>query len=199
MTRPALWKSIAASIRLQQSMGKSVWLVAHFLETFTDAQSMLEEHGLDYFVETEPVTIDWFRDHANAAGDQVRLLLADLAEPLVLDPESPFESELRVAMMVVERHPFGPRDDLVVEFASSLPAKVELGYFLALDDVLVQTMVPPQMIDLLKAMGLQEHDLISSSMVTKRLQKLIERTSRETKEDRVAESATDWFAMQNDG
>ena len=197
MTRKALWNSIAQSIQLQQSMGKSVWLVAHFLETFTDCQEMLEQNGIDYFVETEPISESWFRDHEKSAGSHVRLLLADLAKPLAVDPEQIEEPLLRIAMMVVERHPFGPTDELLVDFAGSLPAKVEIGYFLSLNDELVKRMVPSQMIDLMKAMGLQEQDLISSAMVTKRLKKLIERESRSGKPEVIAESAAQWFEMQD--
>lgn len=197
LTRTALWNSIAQSIQLQQSMGKSVWLVSHFLDTFTDCQEMLERSGIDYFVETDPVTESWFRDHKESAGSHVRLLLADLAKPLVVDAEEFEGPQLRIAMMVVERHPFGPTDDLLVEFAGSLPAKVEIGYFLSLNDELVKRMVPPQMVDLMKALGLQEQDLISSAMVTKRLKKLIERESQVGIPETVAESAAQWFEMQD--
>ena len=198
MTRDALWKSIAHSIKLQQSMGKSVWVIAHFLESFSDCQTMLEQHGIDYFVETEGVSESWFDDHSESAGTHVRLLLADLAKPIVIDPEAePDASRLKIAMMVVERHPFGLRDDAIAAFADSLPAKVELGYFLALDDELITRMVPVQMIDLMKAMGLQEHDLISSSMVTRRLQKLIERTSAKTQDGPTTSSAAEWFEREN--
>ena len=197
LTRVALWNSIAESIQLQQSMGKSVWLVAHFLETFTDCQEMLEQNEIDYAVETQSVSASWFRDHGNAAESQVRLLLADLAEPLVFDPEESEVPSLRIAMMVVERHPFGPKDDLLVEFSRSLPAKVEIGYFLSLDDELVKRMVPPQMIDLMKALGLRAHDLVSSAMVTRRLKKLIERGSSHADPELDAESAAQWFDLQD--
>jgi len=201
LSRDALWNSIAKTIQLQQSMGKSVWLVAHFLDTFTDCQEMLEQNEIDYIVETETVSESWFETHSQSADTHVRLLLADLAEPLVTDPDTATEqadiSSLRIAMMVVERHPFGPNDDVIVKFAESLPAKVEIGYFLSLDDEIVKQMVPTQMIDLLKAMGLQEQDLISSSMVTKRLKKLIVRGSRDDQQGGAFDSAKEWFALQN--
>lgn len=202
LTRTALWNSIAKSIQLQQSLNKSVWVIAHFLDTFTDCQEMLESGGIDYIVETEQVSEQWFHEHSKSAGHHVRLMLADMTKPILFDPKQHEGSSLRIAMMAVERHPFGPKDDSLAEFASSLPAKVELGYFLSLDDEIVKRMVPPQMIDLLKAMGLQEQDLISSSMVTKRLKKLIERGSRDGVPDVGAESASQWFELQdgrNDG
>jgi len=178
-------------------MQKSVFLVAHFAETFSDCQTMLEDNEIDYFIETESITKSWVQDHSNAAGNHVHLLIADLAKPLVIDPDEPNLSSVELAMMIVERHPFGPRDDRVIEFANSLPAKVEVGYFLALEDMLVQRMVPTQMIDLLKAMGLQDRDLISSSMVTSRLRKLIQRSEKDGQPFEDAESAEQWFEMHD--
>ena len=58
-------------------------------------------------------------------------------------------------------------------------------------------MVPTQMIDLLRAMGLQDRDLISSSMVTNRLQKLIRRSESDDQLSLDAESAEQWFALQD--
>lgn len=178
-------------------MGKSVWLVAHFPETFSDCQTMLEDNEIEYFVESESITESWFHDQAKATERNVHLLFAELAKPLLIDLEQPVASVGRIAMMVVERHPFGPCDDRLIGFANSLPAKVEVGYFLALEDELVQRMVPTQMIDLLRAMGLQDRDLISSSMVTNRLQKLIRRSESDDQLSLDAESAEQWFALQD--
>ena len=194
MTRERLWDSIAGSIRLQQSMGKSVWLLAHFPETYLACQAMLEQHEIDYFVETDGVSTSWFFERS-AAGAHVRLLLGDLIKPIEFEDDVEV-CDLKIAMMAVERHPYEPVDDRLLAFASSLPAKVEVGYFLAIDDELVKRLVPDQLIDLLKAMGLQDHDLITSSLVTRRLKKLIGRMSETAQAVEGAESALAWFETQ---
>ena len=196
LSRAALWNSIAESIRLQQSMGKSVWLVAHFLDTFSDCQTMLEQHGIDYFLATAPISSDWFDDHAMDPGNHVHLLLTDLAQPLRSDPESEVIVPYRIAMMVAERHPCGRKDEQLAEFALSLPAKVEIGYYLAMEDELVKRLIPEHLIELLKTMGLQEHDLISSSMVTKRLRRFLDKRTTMTDIAVDAESAKQWFELQ---
>ena len=195
MTRKSLWGSIAKSILLQQSMGKAVWLVVHFPETYIACQEMLESHEIDYCVETEAVSESWFLERASIASPHVRLLLGDLIFPLEFE-EDEIVGDAKVAMMVVERHPYKPMDDRIAEFATSLPTKVEVGYFLGLDDELVTRLVPQQMIDLLKAMGLNDQELITSSLVTRRLTKLIERTSGTARPANGAESAAAWFHMQ---
>ena len=201
LTRVALWNSIAASIRLQQSLGKAVWLVAHFQDTFSDCQTMLEQHGLEYLIESDPLTEDWFREHADDAGSRVHLLLADLATPLpdmsqTGDEDVQVRVSYRIAMLVAERHPFGPRDEELVQFAISLPARVEIGYYLAMEDELVKRTVPPQIVELMKTMGLQDQDLISRSMVTKRLRRFIRKGSQASDVAGDAESATQWYSMQ---
>ena len=197
LTRKALWHSIAKSIKLQQSEGKSIWLVAHFHETFTECQSMLESNGIDYIVETVPVSPSWFETHARNAGHLVHLWLADLATPILrTENDDLTELPFRIAMMVAERHPFGPRDEKLIACARSLPATVEVGYFLAMEDELVKRLIPDQLIELMKTMGLQEQDLISSSIITKRLQKFIRRGSETADVAGDAESAKQWYEMQ---
>ncbi len=198
LSRAALWNSIAESIRIQQSAGKSVWLVAHFLDTFSDCQTMLEQHGIDYFIETEPVGPQWFVNHGNDPGKLVHLLLADLAKPFFSATEQEVEivAPYRIAMMVAERHPYGPKDERLIEFALSLPAKVEVGYYLAMEDELVNRLIPDHLIELLKTMGLQEQDLISSAMVTKRLRRFLRKGAKSTDIAGDAESAEQWFDLQ---
>lgn len=196
MTRESLWNSIAKSIRLQQSMGKTVWLVVHFPDTYVACQEMLEANDIDYCVETETVSQSWYLERASIAGPHVSLLLGDLIAPLGFE-DGEIVGDAKVAVMVVERHPYKPMDDQLRDFANSLPAaKVEVGYFLGLDDEIVTRLVPRQMIDLLKAMGLNDQELITSSLVTRRLTKLIERTSKTAKRVEGAESAADWFQSQ---
>ncbi len=168
----------------------------HFQDTFSDCQTMLEQHGIEYFIETEPMSETWFRDHSDDAGKLVHLLLADLTAPFVADPESEIQVPYRVAMMVAERHPYGPKDEQLLNFAASLPAKVEVGYFLAMEDELVKRLVPEQVIDLLKTMGLQEQDLISSAMLTKQMRRFIRRGAETSDVAGDAESAQQWYEMQ---
>jgi hypothetical protein len=102
----------------------------------------------------------------------------------------------RVAMMVAERHPYGPKDQRITEFALSLPARVEIGYYLAMEDELVNRLIPDHLIELLKTMGLQEQDLISSAMVTKQLRRFLRKGAKTTDIAGDAESAEQWFELQ---
>jgi hypothetical protein len=196
LTRDALWKSIAGAIALQQSQNRCVWLVAHFPDTFHRSQSMLETAGIRYRVEQRPVTLDWFDEHRDDAVSDVHLILADLLQPLNVQDESQVDFAHRVSLMIAERHPYGPRDERIVSFAASLPVTIELGHFLSLDDELVTRRIPPQAIEMLKTLGLQESDLISSSVIAKRLKKYIRKESAMQDVVDEADSAKQWYEMQ---
>ena len=197
LTRKVLWQSIADSIHLQQSLGKSVWLVAHFEETFLSCQEMLERNQIDYVVETQNLNKEWFDDPSNLTPSPVRLWLADLVLPLDKNKELSPSTHYPIAMMIAERHPFGPKDEVLIDVARAAPVKVELGYFMAMEDELVKRLIPPQLIELMKTMGLQDQDLISSSIITRRLEKLIRKGTATADIAQEAESAAHWFALQD--
>lgn len=198
LTRAVLWDSIARSIRLQQSMGKAVWLVVHFPDTYIQCQSMLEENGINYWVETETVDEAWFRESMATPPDFVRLLLTDLMQPLNFSAGEFDKRTEKIALMVVERHPCGRENDRVLEFGESLPIKTEVGHFLALDDEVVKSLVPPQMFDLMKTMGLDENDLVSSSMVTRILHRRIRQNSSDDGSRQKANSAAEWLQLDDE-
>ena len=62
-------------------------MIAHFLDTFTECQEMLESNGIEYIVDTEQVSEQWFHEYSKSAEQQVRLMLADMTKPIFSDPE----------------------------------------------------------------------------------------------------------------
>ncbi len=196
LTREKLWGSIGKSIKLQQSMDKSVWLVVHFPETYLQCQAMLEQHDIDYHVETEPIDEQWFRDFAATPSSHVRLFLADLIRPLEFDSGESAQFKTPIAIMVAERHPWGLANQRLIQFAETIPTRIEVGHFLALDDAMVKQMVPEQMVDLLKTMGLDENDLISSSMVTRLINRRMRQTTSSANAAESANSAAEWMEIQ---
>lgn len=197
LTRAALWNSIANAIRLQQSQNRCVWLVAHFPDTFVDCQTMLEQALIPYRILQRPLDLSWFDEHRDDAVSEVQLILADLLNPMNIQEDVPCEFGHRLAIMVAERHPYGPRDLQLDAFASSLPFTAELGHFLSLQDTIVTRRIPPQAIEMLKTLGLQESDLISSSVIAKRLKKYIRKESAAQDVVQETDSAEQWYAIHD--
>lgn len=195
LTRAALWNSIATAISLQQSMGKSVWLVAYFPETYLECQKMLEEQGVDYHVETAVLDEARYLNPEHAPG-QTRLFLAELLQPIPFEAKPQPTPDPRIAMMVIERHPCGAYNEQLIQFARSLPGKIEIGHFLAMDDQMVRQVVPTEMVELMKTMGLSDNDLISSTMVTRLIRRRIKQTTETNRSDEPADSAAQWYQRQ---
>ena len=117
---------------------------------------------------------------------EVQLILA----PLLDDYHPPLQDQTRhsdqmVALMVLERHGDIRRDDSIESFCRSAPMPIELGYFLSLDDPLVKEVVSPTSRLVLEQMGLEEHELITSNLITRRLDKSLRRRSIDSR--RLAE------------
>jgi hypothetical protein len=202
LTRETLWTSIAEAIQVQHQKGKTVFLVSHFLDSFSASQSLVEAHRFDYEILAKPISNEWLKSEitentAQAPGElKVQLALSDL----LIAPENKFnvpETLPQFAIMVVEIHPLSIRDQQLAEFAESLPGKVELGYFMALDDAVLQRTVSKETIDVLRQLGLGENDLITSSLISKRLRKLLRMQTEKVIEHRESNSADEWYELHD--
>ena len=72
--------------------------------------------------------------------------------------------------------------------------KVEFGYFLSLNDAVLRMTIDDQVIEILKQLGLDD-ELISSTMVTRRLETVLRRTSNDFRGDTPCNSATEWLQV----
>jgi len=103
----------------------------------------------------------------------------------------------RMAMMVAERHPYGPRDESLVAFAALFPATVEIGHYVSFDDPVLEQRIPPRAIEVLKSLGMQGNELISSIAVSSRIQKQIRKESATRQITEEADSAAQWYEIHD--
>jgi len=195
LTRESLWQSIADAVKIQQSMDKSVFLISHFLDSFTSSQSLVETNQLDYDILEYPFSPQWFKE-TGTDSKRVHLALADLLTPLEETIEQ-LENQPGIALMVMEVHPLAWKDDLLMEFAQCLSGRVEIGYFMALEDAVLQRTVSKETIDVLRQLGLGDNDLITSSLISKRLKKLLRIQTAKVIEANEANSAIEWYEMHD--
>lgn len=194
LNRPALWDSLKQTVLSPQHTDKSIWLVVHFTETFSQLQMQLENWQIEFDVITSAIDPNQLERAGLLSATGIKIVLADLI------PE-PYETLLdsnpanTVAMIVLERHPQIMHDHRVEAFARSLPVRVEFGHYLALDDDVVRLVVNEMSIKILTQLGMNEHELITSNMVSRRLSKVLQRLSPTFKTDRPAESAKQWLEI----
>jgi hypothetical protein len=194
LNRPALWESLRQAIESPQHVDKTIWIVVHFTDTFLELQAQLESWETEFEVITTPIDPNQLKRSGLLSVTQTKVVLADMipeAEPSYLDTDS----NHTIAMIVVERHPQISHDNQIEAFARSLPVRVEFGHYLALDDDVVRMVVNETSIRILTQLGMNEHELITSNMVSRRLAKVLQRVSPEFKTDHPAESAKQWLEI----
>ena len=94
--------------------------------------------------------------------------------------------------MVVERHPWMPRDADLCKYFKTLTSaglSVELGYFLSFEDPVVASVLSETTIEVLNQLGLASHSLINSTTLTRRIERQLKRQQalyrNETETDNV--------------
>ena len=197
LTRPALWRSLQQTVQSPQHSAKSIWLVVHFVDTFTSLQSELDSCQVEYEVVTQPIDPNQLQRSGLLSPASINLVLADLipqvVDQIMLEPDP----DTAIAMIVVERHPQIQLDDQIESFARALPVRVEFGYYLSLDDEVIRLVINDTSIKILQQLGMNEHELIGSMMVTRRLNKMLRRVAVTYRSNKPADSARKWLKINH--
>ena len=191
-TRQKLWQGVKEAVAVQLELGRSIWLVAHFPDTFVQLQEQVDQWGSEYSIARQPVTIESLagsnKDLISAGS--IHLVLADLIPTSMAVSDQLYQGN--VAAMVVERHPWMPRDADLCKYFKTLTSaglSVELGYFLSFEDPVVASVLSETTIEVLNQLGLASHSLINSTTLTRRIERQLKRQQalyrNETETDNV--------------
>ena len=176
---------------LRQPTGKSHWIVAaHFPRAFDELTACLDRHEIRFRIGDRPLDSHTVRD-AVQPGE----IVVTLAEMLRCgDATRPGESiENPVSVLLVERHPLLRRDDPVAQFVRQIRGQRRLAYYLALDDPLVQQILSPQILEVLRQFGLTERDLVSSHLVSRAIKRWQRKMERQVQQENPADSCAAWL------
>lgn len=194
MHRAALWMKLRTAITQQQSTGNSVWLIAHFPDVFETVQRGLGEWRMDYQIITQPTTPEEVVARSSKSPAQIQLALAELLVPA--DTIAAQSQSVSLSMIGLERHPLIFQEHQLETFARAVPCPVRFGYYLAINDPVIREVVNEGMIEILKQLGLQDHELITSNMITRRLHTVLARRATLADRNLQADSAAEWLALK---
>jgi hypothetical protein len=201
-TRTGLWQSLRKTVDAPQHSQKAIWLIAHFPETFMALQDELETWETEFEVVTQPVKIEEFERAGLAQQGKVYLILAQLLQHEADHGDTnPFAKDINatdsttIAMIMVERHPLISHDERLEKFGRAIPRTVEFGYFNSLDDEVLSHVINDTLLTILKQLGLNDHELITSTLVSRRLEKVLKRVASTYKSDLPADSAREWIKL----
>jgi len=199
-TRERLWLGIKGSIDTQLKLRRSIWLVAHFPDTFVQLQEQVSQWGLAYSIVRQPITIESLakQNQDLLSPSSVHLVLADLVPTGIARFDGDLEGE--VAALVVERHPWMPRDTDIQDYFKNLSAAglpVELGYFMAFDDPVVAEVLNETTIEVLNQLGLASHRMINSMTLTRRIEKQLLKKQSQYNGNVDADNVEQWLRLND--
>ena len=194
LNRPNLWAKLKTAITSQQGQGSCVWLITHFADTFETLQDLLDEWQIEYLICSNELTPQSALESIRGQNETVLLVLADLVT-VTNSANLNFDNSDVISMIVVERHPRVENDQKLETFAKSVPCPVRFGYYLAIDDVVIRRVVNDTTIKILKQLGLKDHELITSNMITRRLDKVLAREAKQFATNHRADSAEEWYQL----
>ncbi len=196
-TRESLWNSLQSTLKSNRYANQPVWLIVHFFDTFSWLQDRLDESDVPYEIETSSIDAKRLNYDPLVTQSGVRLVLTKTLVSVEDSAKPEVDFERSLAMIVLERHPLIEHDLRIERIARSIPMRVEYGHYLALDDSVVRMVVNDATVRILKQLGMNDHELITSSMVTRRLKKVLRRMQSNFKFDRDADSAAEWIALNS--
>ncbi len=179
------------------STASTVFIAAHFPDEFFRVQNELQRHGIEYQFITRPLDSQWFTDNADRSTNVIYLTLAEFLTETTFGDNPVFRSTLN--LIVIDRHPEPFRDAALEQFARDFPATTRMGYFLALEDRVLHPVINETTLTVLKQMGIEDQGLVSSSIISKRINKVLARKQKQrTGEGTPTDSAEDWFELNGD-
>ena len=195
--RATLYRLFQSTLSQQLSQSKTVILALHFPAEFFAVQDLLAQWEIEYDLIGRALDPQWFQDNKAAASGQAGHLYLSLAEFLIDTNFSGDESsDVPLALMMLERHPLLRKDESVVRFADGFPGRSEVGYFLSFEDEVITRLIDKRLLNLLLQMGANDHGLIASSMLSKRLRKMQKRAVDTFSEvEQPADSVSQWYQL----
>lgn len=195
-TRRVLFERLMDVVKTLQNEDSVVFIAAHFPDEFFQLQAELHRFEIDYQMITRPLDPQWFTDHDGDTTGTVFLVLAEFLSQTQFNGGEVFSARLDLVM--VDRHPDPGEDHAVERFARSFPATTKMGYFLALEDCVLKSVVNETTLTVLRQMGIDKHGLVSSGIISKRITKVLQRESKVRDQELTpADSAQQWYELND--
>ena len=199
LTTGAKWRSLAEAVRTRRSDGEQVLILAHFPATLRQARDRLADAKLESEIIDRPLAggdvPDLFQRNATSHALLVPVPALSIDESA---PAPAMADSMRIAILSLEVHPADEVEQDVLRFAATIPCRTRLFPFVSLEDPLLAQFAGPAVQDILRKLGMQEDEVIQSSMVTRRVRTAQSRMSDRIKSWEPADSAEEWIARNVD-
>lgn len=177
---------------LEASAGRSNALVlAHFKSTLAIVEEGLRARSIEYksFLPPDFSSL-CIRGH-DPESTSVWVGLASYFQARSSAPAEQSPSSLRI--LVAEHHPLFSRDEVVLEAARSLSCNPQVINYTSLTDPLLNHFGGDRMRGLMKQMGMEEQECISSPVISRAIRTAQEKIQSQVQREMQTNSPEEWF------
>ena len=192
-TYDSMFAGLLEAITIRLEKGDTVFLLAHFQATFLELQERIEETEIEYSIMAEAIDFSVVERLSEVRPNRVHLSMTQMlaSDSQVLESKGNTD----VSVVVCERHPMPSYDQLINQWCRQLAFPVELGYLLSLDDPVVSHVISESVKQLLEQFGMGENELVTSSMVSRRLNSVLKRKAAKVVNEVKADSSREWLKL----
>lgn len=193
LTRARLWRGIGEACRACLTSSELTVAVAHFPSTFEGLTQSLDEHRIPFQISASRLSLDELAAWSQRCRGQVLVTLA-AALP---DPPIPTKrlAAPPVSVIVAERFPHPHPDQRLDHLFRKYPGPVRLGRYLATDDAVFRDAIPATLLTVIRQFGLDDHTLITSRVLSRRLEHVLAQRARHLAKWVDADSPEEWLAL----
>ena len=191
-TRPSMLRGLCSAIDQRLSVGRKVLVLTHFPDAFEELQDELAAQQIDYELLDRKIFPVQLQQLLEGAGN-VYLGLAEFLNESEQIVTSGSNSILSV--IVAERHPSARFDNQIESFFRASNCNVELGYLLSFEDSTLQIIVNESALKIFDMFGMGENELVTSNMISRRIQVIQNRLARQIETNYAADSAAQWLRL----
>jgi hypothetical protein len=185
----AALSGLAKQVREDLPNNDLLIVASHFPGRLEEIRERFDSESIPVRLIDRPIRASLIDREFDRGADRVVTLA--LTNSLVRDVQSPaVDPSHKVRILVRERHLLRSFDQHVEGFAAGLPCSASLEFFVSMDDALLQMFTDASVRDLLRRMGMKEDEVLSSSLIGRRLKGA---------QDRVQERYEKWGGERADG
>lgn len=194
MSESVLRDEIARLAGKQAQAGARTMVICQFEDAFIRMEHTLERLGVPFAAGVPPLVPD-------------RLVPGEacltLREAVARSPDSTAvqsapgkrRSGPPCSVLVLQRHPAPQADAALLENLGTWEPRVQIGYFVSMDDPLMATLIPPALRDLMKTLGDDADRPFASAVLGRQVANLRRRSRLSIDGAQPARSAAEWLSL----
>lgn len=196
LTTAAKLRGILADVETSRARGEIPFLVAHFPNTLAGLERLSAGTGWPTTVIRRPCSERELAEQlVRAEAGTVFLVQSDAAPAAEAGAAGVADFPQPVAVIMMECHPLARRDQQVRRLAVALPFPCRLQTHLSLEDAVMRVFAGEWASNMLRTLGMKEHESIQSPMVMKRIRAAQKKIETKTVGAQPAQSAEEWFQL----